>query len=176
MFCRICGVVALAVAIGLHSHAARAEDNPILDILFGKQDPRLTATGIGVGLAGDAASYGLTRKRGMPPTQIASPGFAYFVTSAGCVAIYPIVATLVVQRPLTPREAYTGIAGCVIPFVGGWIADQLLPHDAWMDGVPEARHPHPQHRLHVSTRPRGAYTVPAFTGAMPRASVRRSNS
>jgi hypothetical protein len=41
-----------------------------------------------------------------------------------------------INRPLTPREAYTGIADCVVPFVGGWIVDTMLPHDAWTDGKP----------------------------------------
>ncbi|HEY2533237.1 MAG TPA: hypothetical protein VGJ20_35780 [Xanthobacteraceae bacterium] len=40
----------------------------------------------------------------------------------------PIIGTLALQRALTPREAYTGIAGCVIPFVGSWLVDQALPH------------------------------------------------
>lgn len=141
---------ALIVAIGLHSQAVRAEDNPILNFLFGHQDPRLTATGIGIGIASTGASYALTHKHGVPATRIASPGIAFAVTSFGCAAVYPIIGTIVVQRALTPREAYTGIAGCIIPFIGGWIVDNTLPHTAWYDGLPEghavrSRH---RHRLH----------------------------
>lgn len=127
---------ALVLAIGLQSQAVRAQDNPVLDFLFGHQDPRLTATGIGLGVASAGASYALTHKHGVPATRLASPGVAFAVTSFGCAAVYPIIGTILLQRALTPREAYTGIAGCVIPFVGSWLADQMLPHTAWYDGTP----------------------------------------
>jgi hypothetical protein len=146
MFRHLLGAAALILAIGLQSQAVRAEDNPILDFLFGHQDPRLTATGIGIGVASTGASYAMTHKHGVPPTRIASPGVAFVVTSFGCAVLYPIVGTIVVQRALTPREAYTGIAGCVIPFIGGWLVDQALPHTAWYDGTPEG--PPRRHHRH----------------------------
>jgi hypothetical protein len=147
MFRHLLGAIALILAIGLQSQAVRADDNPInpiLDFLFGHQDPRLTAAGIGIGVASTGASYAMTHKHGVPPTRIASPGVAFAVTSFGCAVVYPIIGTIVVHRELTPREAYTGIAGCVIPFIGAWLVDQALPHTAWYDGVPEAplRHHH----------------------------------
>src|ERR1700691_1098492 len=101
---------ALILAIGLHSQAARAEEHSIWSFLFGNQDPRLTATGIAVGVGADAGSYALYHKHGSPPTRIASPGMAYAITAYGCAVVYPILATIVVQRPLTPREAYVGFA------------------------------------------------------------------
>ena len=130
---------ALIMAIGLHNQTVRAEDNPVLKFLFGNQDPRLTATGIGIGIASTGASYAMTHKHGVPATRIASPGFTFAVTSFGCAVVYPIIGTVVLHRALTPREAYTGIAGCVIPFIGGWIVDNALPHTAWYDGLPEGR-------------------------------------
>jgi hypothetical protein len=147
MFRHLLGAIALILAIGLQSQAVRADDNPInpiLDFLFGHQDPRLTAAGIGIGVASTGASYAMTHKHGVPPTRIASPGVAFAVTSFGCAVVYPIIGTIVVHRELTPREAYTGIAGCVIPFIGAWLVDQALPHTAWYDGVPETplRHHH----------------------------------
>ncbi len=146
MYRHLWRAAALILAIGLQSQAVRAGDNPILNFLLGNQDPRLTATGIGIGLAGDGASYALTHKHGVPATRIASPGFAYAITSFGCAVVYPIVGTLVVHRELTPREAYTGIAGCFIPFIGAWLVDRALPHTAWYDGLP-AGLPH-HHRHH----------------------------
>jgi hypothetical protein len=147
MYRNLLRVVALMLAIGLHSQTVRAEDNPILDILFGHQDPRLTATGIGIGIATTAATYAMTHKHGVPATRIASPGFAVGVTTFGCAVVYPIIGTIVLNRALTPREAYTGIAGCVIPFIGSWLVDNALPHTAWYDGVPEPRVRH-RHRHH----------------------------
>lgn len=137
MFRKLVGAAALIMAIGLPTQAARAQDNPILDFLFGHQDPRLTGVGIGIGAASTGASYAMTHKHGVPATRFASPGVTFAVTSFGCAVLYPIIGTIVLQRALTPREAYTGIAGCVIPFVGSWIVDQTLPHTAWYDGTPE---------------------------------------
>jgi hypothetical protein len=140
-------VAALILAIGLQGHGVRAQDNP-LTFLLANQDPRLTATGIVVGGASIGAEYALTHKHGVPATRIASPGVAFAVTSFGCAVVYPILGTIVLQRALTPREAYMGFAGCVIPIIGPWIVDQALPHTAWNDGTPEGpprgrrHHPH----------------------------------
>ena len=141
----------IVMGFGLQSQAARAEDNAILNFLFGHQDPRLTATGIGIGLASTGASYAMTHKHGVPAVRFASPGIAFAVTSFGCAAVYPIIGTLVLHRALTPREAYTGIADCVIPFIGGRIVDNALPHTAWYDGTPErhaVRAHHDRHHTH----------------------------
>jgi hypothetical protein len=146
MFRHLLRAAALILAIGLQSQAVRAQDNPILDFLFGHQDPRLTATGIGIGIASAGASYAMVHKHGVPATRIASPGFTFAVTAFGCAVVYPIMGTIVLQRALTPREAYTGIAGCVIPFVGSWLVDQALPHTAWYDGAPES--PPRRHHRH----------------------------
>lgn len=142
------GAAALILAMGLQGQAARAGEHSAWSFLFGNQDPRLTATGISIGVAGDAATYALVHKHGVPATRMASPGFAFAVTSYGCAVVYPIVATVVMRRALTPREAYMGIANCIIPFVGGWIVDATLPHTAWNDGLPERRVWRHRHRRH----------------------------
>jgi len=138
----ILAVLVLALSIGLVPEAARAQDNNSWNAfwawLSNGKDPRLTAVGLGIGIAGDAVSWDVTRKRGYPPVRMMTPLGAYAATSAGCVIAYPFVATVVLNRPLTPREAYTGMANCVIPFVGGWLVDAALPHDAWTDGTPPA--------------------------------------
>ncbi|HEY2527018.1 MAG TPA: hypothetical protein VGJ20_03555 [Xanthobacteraceae bacterium] len=141
--CFISIVAAVATVVTLSGQAARAQDNNSPANWNGfwswfshGQDPRLTATGIGVGAASGVASYFLTQKHGNPGVRPLTPLAAYGVTTLGCAAVYPIVGTLVLNRPLTPREAYIGLADCVLPFVGGWIVDASLPHDAWMDGEP----------------------------------------
>ncbi len=65
---------------------------------------------------------------------------AYGATAAGCVVAYPFIGTIVLNRPLTPREFYIGAADCVVPFLGGWWVDTYLPHTAWYDGTPEKHH------------------------------------
>jgi hypothetical protein len=128
---------ALILAIGLQCQAARADENSLWTFLFGHEDPRLTATGIGIGAATTGAAYALTHKHGVPPVRTMSPGAAFGVTTFGCMVLYPIIGTIAVHRELTPREAYSGLLGCVVPFIGGWIVDKTLPHTAWYDGVPE---------------------------------------
>jgi hypothetical protein len=134
----------LAFSIGLVPSAARAQDNGLtstwntfMNWLSHGQDPRLAYVGIGIGIGGDIASYELTRKNGYPPTRVLTPLAAYGVTSAGCILVYPFVGTIVLNRPMTPREVYTGMADCVVPFIGGWAVDKMLPHDAWTDGTPK---------------------------------------
>jgi hypothetical protein len=146
-------VAALVLATGLQSQAVRADENPLWTFLFGHEDPRLTATGIELGIAATGASYALTHKHGVPAVRTTSAGVAFGVTTFGCVVLYPIVGTIAVHRELTPREAYSGILGCVIPFIGGWIVDQTLPHNAWYDGIPAGRSGHLRSWRHGSRQP-----------------------
>jgi hypothetical protein len=145
MLSKMWRAAALILAIGLQSQAVRADENPLWTFLFGHEDPRLTATGIGIGVATTGASYALTHKHGVPPVRTMSPAAAFGVTTFGCMVLYPIIGTIAVHRELTPREAYSGLLGCVVPFIGGWIVDKTLPHTAWYDGIPE-RHAVRGHR------------------------------
>jgi hypothetical protein len=99
------------------------------------RDPRLTAVSMGVGAASTVASLAATRHH---QGHFGNGVFisAWAVTSGLCAVVYPMVGTVVLNRPLTPREAYVGMADCVVPFVGGWLVDAALPHDAWTDGLP----------------------------------------
>jgi hypothetical protein len=134
--------LALIFVIGLQSQPARAQangwntSNSFWSWLNHGQDPRLTVVGIGVGAGTGVASYVMTKKHGNPPVRHVSYGTAYGVTTFGCMVVYPMVATVVLNRPLTPREAYVGMADCVVPIIGGWLVDAALPHDAWTDGLP----------------------------------------
>jgi len=129
--------LAVVVVIGLQPNAARAQDyNAFWTLFVGKEDPRLFTPGAVLGAASAATSYFLTQKHGNPGVQNMSGWAAYGVTTAGCVVLYPFLGTIVLNRPLTPREAYVGMANCVVPFVGGWIVEAILPHDAWTDGTP----------------------------------------
>jgi hypothetical protein len=143
----ILAALVLALSIGLVPQAARAQDNAwttnwntFVAWLSHGQDPRLAYVGIGIGIGGDIASYELTKRHGYPAVRTMTPLAAYGVTSAGCIIAYPFIASVVLNRMLTPREAYTGMADCVVPFIGGWIVDAALPHDAWTDGTPVKKH------------------------------------
>ncbi len=132
--------LALVLLIGLQPQSARAQDananwNAFWAWLSHGQDPRLTGVGIAVGAGATAASFAATAHH---HGHIGDGVFisSWAVTSFGCAVVYPMVATVVLNRPLTPREAYDGIADCVVPFVGGWLVDAWLPHTAWVDGTP----------------------------------------
>jgi hypothetical protein len=138
--------VALAFMVGLQPQPAHAQApaqaygyndwNSFWAWLSHGRDPRLTAVSVGVGAASTAASFAATSHH---HGHIGNGVFisAWAVTSGACVVVYPMVATLVLNRPLTPREAYVGMADCVVPFIGGWLVDAALPHDAWTDGLPQ---------------------------------------
>ena len=137
----------LVMAMGLQPQAARAQDatanwNTFINWLSHGQDPRLTVGGIGIGIGTDVASYYLTKKHGVPAHRPMSVGTAYGVTTAACIVVYPFVGTVLLNRPLTPREMYAGVADCIVPFVGGWLVDTYLPHDAWTDGLPPKKMAH----------------------------------
>ncbi|MFZ0524353.1 MAG: hypothetical protein WA776_18065 [Xanthobacteraceae bacterium] len=134
----IFAALALVLAIGLQSHSARAENststNPFWTSIFGSPSPALATPGVGLGIAAGVTSYLMTEKHG--GVRHVSYGTAYGVTTFGCMVLYPIIGTIWLNRPLTPREAYVGMANCAVPILGGWVVDRILPHDAWTDGTP----------------------------------------
>ncbi len=70
---------------------------------------------------------------------------AMTITTIGCAAISPMIATVLVKRPLTYREAGKLTVGCVIPFIGPMIVDALY------DAHPEWEHVHPA-KVHYAKR------------------------
>jgi uncharacterized membrane protein YfcA len=134
--------LALIFVIGWQPQSARAANssaacsNGFLSWLAHGQDCHLFWGGAGIGIGTGVAGYFLTKKHGYPKTQPVTAGVAYGITTYACAVAYPFVATVLLNRPLTPREMYIGVAECIVPFVGGWLVDTYLPHDAWTDGTP----------------------------------------
>jgi hypothetical protein len=142
----IVAALALIFAIGLMPQAARAGsantacDNGFISWLNHGQDCHLFYGGVGIGIGTGIASYLLTEKHGNPGHRYMTADAAYGVTTAACAVAYPFIGTWLLNRPLTPREMYIGVAECIVPFVGGWLVDTYLPHDAWTDGTPVKAH------------------------------------
>lgn len=135
----ILAALALVFVIGLQPQAARAQEsswNQFWSWFSHGEDPHLTTAGVSVGIGTSVASYFLTKKQGHPGVRPMTALAAYGVTTAACTVIYPMVGTVLLNRPLTPREAYVGLGDCIVPFIGGWLVDRVLPHDAWTDGLP----------------------------------------
>jgi hypothetical protein len=95
-------------------------------------DRRIEAVNTGVG-AGWTAGF-LAINGG-------STAAAFVGTTFGCMATSPMVATVVLHRPLTYREAHILIGSCLIPFIGGW-----LVNEAYNSGIIRAPDEKPAHR------------------------------
>jgi hypothetical protein len=63
------------------------------------------------------------------------------ITTIGCAAVTPMVATVLLNRPLTMREGHVVIADCIVPFVGGWLVNRAYDaHPEWEPGKPVKHH------------------------------------
>jgi hypothetical protein len=135
-------IAAAAMAMAFSGQAAHAQQQySWWNWFWGNQDPRLTVTGMAVGAGATAGYYALRRAPGpnalnAQPIRLAPAFPAYVMTTVGCQAAFPIIGTLWLNRPLTTREIYTGMANCVVPFVGGWAVDYAFHGQAWYDGTP----------------------------------------
>lgn len=93
-------------------------------------DPRVRAAGLATGAAATAAYFAMndwrwTWNKNSTSAAWVGSGGAYALTTVGCMAASPIVATAVVRRPLKPREAAVLMGGCALPIVGAWIVDAM---------------------------------------------------
>lgn len=112
-------------------------------------DKRLAAVSIGVGAASTAAYFSINDwKFGHWQASSITQFGAYAGTMIGCMALSPMVATVVVNRPLTMREAHALVASCVLPIIGGWLVNEAYnAHPEWEAGnaPPPAKHHRKRH-------------------------------
>lgn len=102
---------AIAVAAAVFCLAAQAADaGPRRQI-----DPRIATSDTVVGLAWTGVAIAA---RGI------GDGAAITGTTIGCMATGPMLATAVLNRPLTYREAHIIIGDCLIPIIGGWLINE----------------------------------------------------
>ena len=99
-------------------------------------DKRITAVAIGTGAASTAAYFAINdwKWKWDNGSGLTSLG-AWGVTTMGCAAVSPMVATVVLNRPLTNREAGVLIGSCVLPIIGGWLVNEAYnAHPEWEPG------------------------------------------
>jgi hypothetical protein len=99
-----------------------------------KINPVLTGTSIGVGAASSAAFFAINdwHWRHWNNSSGLTRFGAWGATTLGCAAVSPMVATALLNRPLSYREAHILIGSCVIPFVGGWLVNEAYnQHILW---------------------------------------------
>lgn len=107
-------------------------------------DKRVKVVAVGMGVASTAAYFAINDWKwngwdnGSGLTRLGAWG----VTTLGCAAISPMVATVIVKRPLTMREGHVLAGSCVIPIVGGWLVNAAYnAHPEWEAGeAPVRRH------------------------------------
>lgn len=111
-------------------------------------DHRLKVVSIGVGAASTAAYFGINNWHWRWQSNAAlSQGGAIALTTVGCMALSPIVGTIVVNRELTMREAHVMAASCVVPIIGGWLVEAAYDaHPEWEAGVHPHKAPHHHHK------------------------------
>jgi hypothetical protein len=108
-------------------------------------DPRIAGVAIGVGAASTATYFAINNWRfnGWNNSSGLTSLGAWGVTTVGCAAVSPIVATMVLNRPLSYREAHILVGSCVVPLVGGWLVNEAYnSHLLWAPDEKPVKHRH----------------------------------
>jgi len=122
---KIAAVAAVLAAFAFSSQTADAGSRHRLD-------KRIKVTAVAVGAASTAAYFAINDwKWDWNSGAIPSWG-AIAITTVGCAAVSPMVATLLVKRPLTMREGHVLVGSCVVPIVGGLLVNAAYnAHPGW---------------------------------------------
>lgn len=135
---KIAVFAAAVAAFAFVGPSAHAGDDNLFDILNPFAGPVETA-GTVAGAGSTAVYFGINDwkwKWDAASAGISSAG-AMTLTTVGCAAVAPMIGTVLVDRPLTNREAGKLIVGCVVPVIGPMIVDKLYDdHPEW-----ETAHP-----------------------------------
>ena len=148
-------LAAVLAAVVFASHPAGAQQRKPIN-------PTIDATNFWVGGAWTAVFFGINHfdaKWNTAHAGMTALG-AGVLTTGGCVATAPMVASAVLARPLTYREAYMLVGSCVIPIVGGWLVNEAF-NNGWM-WAPDEK---PVRVAHHATKKMAAATTPATTAA-----------
>ncbi len=111
---------------------------------------KLTAVSIGVGAASTAGYFAINhwQTNGWNGIGGISQGAAWGMTTIGCMAVAPIVGTVVLNRELTLREGQVLAASCVVPIIGGWLVNAAWDaHPEWEGGGPKMHKHHHHHKM-----------------------------
>lgn len=126
MLRRVCAFVAAAAVLVVACQGAEAGDKH-------RDKKKIEAAGIGVGLGMGAVywSLGDWQWKWHNVTGITNTG-AWAFTTLGCIAVSPMVATVLLDRPLTMREGHIMAGSCLVPIIGGWLVEKAYEaHPEW---------------------------------------------
>lgn len=106
-------------------------------------DQRVVAVGIGASIASTAAFFAINEWRwngnNWNNSSALNAGGAYALTSLGCAVISPMVATAIVNRPLTMREGHVLVGSCFIPIIGGYLVNAAFDANPQWEGKKRRR-------------------------------------
>ena len=134
---------AALAAIALSCQTAKASD--LTELL---PSTPIDGVAIGVGIAATVGYFALDhwRWKWENVNGFSSIG-AVTATTFGCIAVSPMVGTVVLNRPLTQREAGVLFGSCIIPFVGGWLVNKA--YEAHSEWDPAYTPPHEKKKKHA---------------------------
>lgn len=143
MYRKLAILAAFLAAIGFTLQAAEARTRKPVN-------PTLNAVSTGVGAGWTTGYFAINHWRwkwNASAAGISNAG-ALVGTTFGCMATSPMVATVVLHRPLKYREAHILIADCLIPFVGGWLVNEAYNNGyLWAPDEKPVRHVGYSHHL-----------------------------
>jgi hypothetical protein len=126
MLRRVCAVAAAATVLFAACSAAEAGDKHI-----DKKKLVVVSAGVGAGMGTIYWSLGDWRWKWHNVTGVTNAG-AWAATTLGCIAVSPMVATVVLNRPLTMREGHIMAGSCLVPIIGGWLVEKAYEaHPEW---------------------------------------------
>jgi hypothetical protein len=68
---------------------------------------------------------------------------AYGATTLGCIAVAPMVGTVLAKRPMTMREGHILAGSCILPIIGGWLVNEAYNNNPqWEAGDAPVRKHH----------------------------------
>jgi hypothetical protein len=148
MNCKIAVFAAALAAFAFIGPSAHAGSDNLVDALNPFSGPT-QISGTVAGASTTAAYFAINHWKwdwDAPAAGISQAG-AMTLTTIGCAAIAPMIATVLVDRPLTYREAGKLTVGCFIPFIGPLIVDALYDaHPEWEKVHPAKVHYVKKHR------------------------------
>jgi hypothetical protein len=113
-----------SIAIIASAVAAVALTCSTADAHWRHGDKRVKAVKVGAGVV-STVTYGSIIGWSWTKHSVGYNWGAFGYVTAGCIVLSPIVATAIMNRPVTPREFWTLTGSCVIPIVGGMIAESI---------------------------------------------------
>jgi hypothetical protein len=135
----LAATLAMVGCLGQSAEARTMRKAKLYGAPAAKFDPRLIPVSLATGAAATAAYFAINDwhwswNRSATRAAWIGSGGAYALTTGGCMAVSPMLGTVVLRRELTPREAHVLMGSCLIPIVGGYIVNAVWDANPQWEG------------------------------------------